>query len=292
MSEVVAKQSKEVYIGRKRKDFNMVTAGAIVGLHLLCAFAPFTFTLDALVVAIGLDLVTRLLGINLSYHRHLSHKSFKIPKWLEYTFAYCGLHALQGSPISWVRTHRYHHQYTDSEKDPHSPINGFWFSHFIWMFDTKNIRYTRGQHNNVKDLEEQLFYRFVRRTYIAHPIVLGLLLYALGGFPFIVWGMGVRVVWGYHMTWLVNSVCHGWGDQAWNTKDLSRNNRLVGILGFGEGWHNNHHAFQYSARHGLERWQIDITWYLISLLKLIRVATNVKLPTASDIQKKTFASKT
>ncbi|KAI3712060.1 hypothetical protein L1987_70609 [Smallanthus sonchifolius] len=245
----------------------------------------------AVKVAVGLDLMSRLLGINLSFHRHLTHKSFKIPKWLEYTFAYCGTQALQGSPIDWVRTHRFHHQYVDTEKDPHSPIKGFWFSHILWMFDTNNTSNMVGERNNVRDLEKQFFYRFVSRTYIAHPIALALVLYALGGLPFIVWGMGVRVVWGYHMTWLVNSTCHGSGNQTWDTRDLSLNNRWIGILGFGDGWHHNHHAFKYSARHGLEWWQVDITWYLIRLLEIIGLASDVKLPTPTDIQRKTFPLK-
>ncbi|KAK1414306.1 hypothetical protein QVD17_30050 [Tagetes erecta] len=287
-------------INRQRKakwdEFNYVTAVAVIGMHLLCVFAPFMFSWEGLKVAIGLDLISRFLGVNLSYHRQLSHKSFKLPKWLEYTFAYCGVQALQGNPIFWVRIHRFHHQYVDTESDPHTPIKGFWFSHVLWMLDTtnsSNIANTIGEenNNNVRDLEKQFFYRFVRRTYIAHPIALALVLYALGGLPFIVWGMGVRIVLGYHMTWLVNSVCHGYGDQTWDTKDLSLNNRWLGVLGFGEGWHHNHHAFKYSARHGLEWWQVDITWYLIRLLEVIGLASNVKLPTAVDIQRKALRLK-
>ncbi|XP_071689095.1 palmitoyl-monogalactosyldiacylglycerol delta-7 desaturase, chloroplastic-like [Rutidosis leptorrhynchoides] len=293
LDDAVVKRPKETYRGKKWKDLDLVTVGAVLGMHLLCGFAPFTFTWEALKVAVGLDLMIRLLGVNFSYHRHLSHRSFKIPKWLEYTFAYCGVQSLQGNPIDWVRIHRYHHQYCDTERDPHTPIKGFWFSHMTWMFDTENItKNMREGPNNVKDLEKQSFYRFMRRTYIAHPIALALLLYTFGGLPFIVWGMGVRTVWGYHITWLVNSVCHGWGDQAWNTQDVSLNNRWVGIIGFGDGWHNNHHAFSYSARHGLEWWQIDVTWYLIRFLEIIGVASNVKLPTPSDIQRRTITNRT
>ncbi|XP_071715085.1 palmitoyl-monogalactosyldiacylglycerol delta-7 desaturase, chloroplastic-like [Rutidosis leptorrhynchoides] len=289
--DLVVKQPTKIYLARNWKDFDLVTAGAVVAMHVLCVYAPFTLTWDALKLAVGLNLVSGLLGVNLSYHRHLAHKSFKIPKWLEYTFAYCGVHSLQGNPIDWVRTHRYHHQYTDSERDPHTRMKGFWYSHVLWMFDIKSVtKMTCGCSNNVRDMEKQWFYRFMRSTYIAHPIALGLLLYAFGELPFVVWGMGVRIVWGYHVTWFVNSVCHGWGDQVWNTQDLSLNNRWIGILAFGEGWHNNHHAFSYSARHGLKWWQIDATWYLIRFLEIIGVATHVKLPTPFDIQRKTFSS--
>ncbi|KAL8235381.1 hypothetical protein R6Q59_021481 [Mikania micrantha] len=185
-------------------------------MHLLCGFAPFTFNWRALMVAIGLYVVTGLLGITLCFHRNLSHRSFKLPKWLEYTFAYCGVQALQGNPIDWVSTHRYHHQYCDFERDPHSSIEGFWFSHMSWLFDTDNITkmvcflsppFTKLQHlihtfycmqygeqNNVGDLEKQPFYRFLRKTYIIHPIAFTLLLYATGGLPFVIWGM-VDMTW-------------------------------------------------------------------------------------------------
>nr|KAJ0202599.1 hypothetical protein LSAT_V11C500242590 [Lactuca sativa] len=100
---------------------------------------------------------------------------------------------------------------------------------------------------------------------------------------------GVRTVWFSHITFFVNSVCHIWGNQAWNTGDLSKNNWWVGVLAFGEGWHNNHHAFEYSARHGLEWWQIDFTWYIIQFFETVGLATNIKVPTDAQKRKKSFA---
>ncbi|KAK9078255.1 hypothetical protein SSX86_002312 [Deinandra increscens subsp. villosa] len=277
-SDVAVKRPREVFRGRKWNTRDVATAGVVAAMHLVCGFAPFTFTWRAFSVAVGLYVVTGLLGITLSFHRNLSHRSFRLPKWLEYTFAYCGVQALQGNPIDWVSTHRYHHQFCDSESDPHSPIEGFWFSHMSWLFDTDNITKRCGEQNNVGDLEKQPFYRFLRTTYIVHPIALALLLYTIGGLPFIVWGMGVRIVWVYHITWLVNSACHVWGHQ-------SLGHRWVGILAFGEGWHNNHHAFEYSARHGLEWWQIDMTWYMIRLLEVVGLADDVKLPRSTHVQR-------
>ncbi|GJY84952.1 palmitoyl-monogalactosyldiacylglycerol delta-7 desaturase, chloroplastic-like protein [Tanacetum coccineum] len=243
-SDVVVRP-KEVFRGRKWNVMDIVTASVMALMHLLCVFAPGTFSWGCLWLVFGLWIATGLFGITLSFHRNLTHKSFKLPKWAEYTFAYCGVQAIQC-----------------------------------------------GEPNNVADLEKQPFYRFLRTTYIVHPLAFAILLYALGGFPFIVWGMGVRIVWVYHITWLVNSACHVWGQQAWNTGDLSRNNWWVGILAFGEGWHNNHHAFEYSARHGLEWWQIDMTWYMIRFLEIIGVATDVKLPTTTHIQKMAFPPST
>ncbi|KAF3450890.1 hypothetical protein FNV43_RR06979 [Rhamnella rubrinervis] len=288
LSDVVVKRPRSVFLGRKWNSLDMGTAGVVWAMHFLSLFAPFQFNWGAFLVAIALYIVTGLFGITLSFHRNLSHRSFKLPKWLEYLFAYCGVQALQGNPIDWVSTHRYHHQFCDSEKDPHSPVEGFWFSHMSWLFDTNSVITRCGEPNNVGDLEKQPFYKFIQSTYIAHPIALGALLYALGGFPFLVWGMGVRIVWVYHITWLVNSACHVWGRQAWNTGDLSRNNWWVALLAFGEGWHNNHHAFEFSARHGLEWWQLDMTWYVVRLLKVMRLATDVKVPTELQKQRMAF----
>ncbi|KAJ7951905.1 putative Delta 9 desaturase [Quillaja saponaria] len=287
LSDVVVKRPRDMLFGRKWSSMDVAVAGIVSAMHLLSLFAPFQFKWGAFWVAVALYVVTGLFGITLSYHRNLSHRSFKLPKWLEYLFSYCGAQALQGSPIDWVSTHRYHHQFCDSERDPHSPYEGFWFSHIGWFFDVNYLTERCGGQDNVGDLEKQSFYRFLQNTYIAHPIALGALLYAVGGFPFLVWGMGVRIVWVYHITWLVNSACHVWGNQAWNTGDLSRNNWWVALLAFGEGWHNNHHAFEFSARHGLQWWQLDMTWYVVRFLQAVGLATDIKLPT--DIQKQRMA---
>ncbi|GAA0142703.1 hypothetical protein Leryth_001225 [Lithospermum erythrorhizon] len=272
--------------GKERKLLDIVNAFGVVTMHFLCIFAPFTFTWGTFFLSYVIALATGVLGVTLSYHRNLTHRSFKIPIWLEYFLAYCGAHALQLDPITWVSTHRYHHQFADTEKDPHSPNEGFWFSHIYWIFDTPKLEEKRnGRRKNVDDLEKQPFYRFIRRTYFLHPTALAAILYALGGFPYIVWGMGVRIVSVYHSTFLVNSAAHIWGNQAWNTGDNSKNNWWVGLIAFGEGWHNNHHAFPYSARHGLEWWQIDMTWYTIKFLEKIGLATDVKLPEEAHKQR-------
>ncbi|KAL5072896.1 hypothetical protein RYX36_011881 [Vicia faba] len=216
-----------------------IKIGILLSLNLLCLFAPFNFNWPALLIAVALGVVTGLFGITLSFHRNLSHNSFKLPKWLEYFFAYCGVHAIQGNPIEWVNIHRYHHRFTDSEKDPHNRIKGFWFSHVSWLFDTNSMVKKCGEPTNVGELEKQYFYRFVRNTYIYHILAMGALLYAVGGFPFIVWGMGVRTVVVYQITWFVNSVCHAWGSQPWNTRDLSKNNWYFNFMIYAFLWFSN-----------------------------------------------------
>ncbi|XP_022955965.1 palmitoyl-monogalactosyldiacylglycerol delta-7 desaturase, chloroplastic-like [Cucurbita moschata] len=283
--------SKEQNRGVKPMSFPKIKPPFVMFfIHFFCIFAPFQISWSAISICLILYIITGLFGITISYHRNLSHKSFKIPKLLEYLFAYCGVHALQGDPIFWVSTHRYHHQYVDTPKDPHSPIKGFWFSHFTWFLHKRDrsaneIIPKHRKWENATDLEKQTFYRFLHKTYLLHPIAVAVILYSIGGTPFFIWGTCVRTVMIQHATFFVNSVCHMWGKRPWKTNDLSRNNWWVSLLLFGEGWHNNHHAFEYSARMGIEWWQYDPGWYVIRFLQAIGVATHVKLPSQTHMQK-------
>jgi fatty-acid desaturase len=276
MSNVEVKRTRPSSFNRRWSSKDIYIAGFMTFMHTMCLLAPFTFSWSAVRLCVALSFITGMFGITLSFHRNLSHKSFKLPKWLEYTFAYCGVQAVQGDPLDWVSLHRYHHQYCDTEMDPHTPHEGFWHSHIGWLFDEKPRR-SLGR-ANVGDMEKDDFYQFLHKTYIIHPVLLSLALYALGGAPYLVWGMAVRLVLVYHVTWFVNSASHVWGTQPWNTGDLSKNNWWVAMVAFGEGWHNNHHAFEYSARHGLKWWQLDPTWWTILGLGAIGLATKIKLP--------------
>lgn len=242
---------------------------------------PMTYRPDCLALAAVMYVITGMLGITLSFHRQLSHRSFTTPKWLEYFFAYCGVLALQGDPLEWVSSHRYHHLYCETDRDPHTVNEGLWWSHMGWLLDNTATKARTGDQSNANDIAQDPFYSFIKKTYPLHPLLFACAMYAWGGLPYVVWGVAVRTVWVWHITWFVNSASHAWGSKVYKTNppDQSRNNWWVGILAFGEGWHNNHHAFQYSARHGLEWWQIDMTWYLIRTLQFLGLATNVKLPT-------------
>ncbi|XP_010545762.1 PREDICTED: delta-9 desaturase-like 2 protein [Tarenaya hassleriana] len=284
--------SDESTVGKKRafwkrwwNYWDLTRATEISYVHLLSLLAPFQFNLSALRVALGLYVIT-ILSITLSYHRNLAHRSFNLPKWLEYSLAFIGTLAGQGDPIEWVSYHRYHHHYCETQRDPHSPTQGFWFSHILWIFDTDYINQKcGGLHNNVADLVKQPFYRFLERTWIWNNVALALLLYLWGGLPFFIWGICVRKVVAFHATFLVNSASHVWGNRVWKTNDLSKNSWWIALLTMGEGWHNNHHAFEFSARHGLEWWQLDVTWYVIMFLRAVGLATDVKLPTEAQKQR-------
>ncbi|KAK9916418.1 hypothetical protein WJX75_002386 [Coccomyxa subellipsoidea] len=256
-------------------------------VHGLCLLAPFTFSWPMVGLFLGSYFITGCLGITLSFHRQLSHRSFTTPKWLEYALAYCGVLAVQGEPIEWVSSHRYHHLHTDTPLDPHSPYEGFWWSHMGWLLNNGATLERVGSRGNTADLDAQPFYRFIQRTYPWHVVGMFAALFAFGGLPALVWGGALRAVWVYHITWFVNSASHCWGYQSYKTGDLSRNNWWVAVLAFGEGWHNNHHAFEFSARHGLEWWQFDMTWQIVAALKAVGLADNVKLP--SEKQKSRLA---
>lgn len=278
------------YFNRKWLRKDMGYAAFFSAIHLGALAAPFYFTWNAFATFCVGYLITGLFGITLSYHRQLAHRSFRTPKWLEYIFAYCGVLALQSHPINWVSSHRHHHGGTETERDVHSPLDGFWWSHMGWLLDGEGT-WMRGDKSNAVDLSSQWYYRFLKNTYPLHAIVLPLAgLYAFGGLPFVFWGFFARVAWVWHITWAVNSVSHVWGFKDWNTKDNSMNNWVVGLLAFGEGWHNNHHAFETSCRHGLKWWQVDFTWYIVKLLSMVGLASDLKYPSESKMQRLSFAN--
>jgi stearoyl-CoA desaturase (delta-9 desaturase) len=248
---------------------------ATIHLVALLALFPSNFSWGGLGVAFVLYWLTAGIGITLGYHRLVTHRSFQTPKWLEYVLVFCGTLACQGGPLAWVGLHRIHHKYSDTAPDPHDSNRGFWWSHIGWMlYDNhanKDVpRYTQ-------DIAGDRFYQFCEKYFIPIQMVLGLLLYWWGGWSFVIWGIFLRLVVVFHVTWFVNSATHKFGYQSHESNDNSRNCWWVALLTFGEGWHNNHHAYQYSARHGLEWWEIDLTWMTIRLLELLGLATDVKL---------------
>ncbi|MDZ8226211.1 MULTISPECIES: acyl-CoA desaturase [unclassified Nostoc] len=260
-----------------KPQINWVNTLFFIALHIgaLFAFVPGNFSWTAVGVGFLLYWVTGGLGVTLGFHRLVTHRSFQTPKWLEYLLVFFGTLSCQGGPIEWVGTHRIHHLHSDTDADPHDSNKGFWWSHMDWL-----IHYCPA-HADVprftKDIAEDPVYQFLEKYFILIQVALGVLLLLLGGWPFVIWGIFVRIVWVYHCTWLVNSATHKFGYRSYDSGDQSTNCWWVAVLVFGEGWHNNHHAFQYSARHGLEWWEIDLTWMTVQLLQAVGLATNVKL---------------
>jgi sn-1 stearoyl-lipid 9-desaturase len=262
-----------------RLDWTMIIALTIFHIGAICAFLPGIFSWQAVGVAVLLHWITGGLGITLGWHRLLSHRSFQVPKWLEYFFALCGTLALQGGIIWWVGLHRHHHLHSDEDVDHHDSKKGFLWSHIRWMCfeipaESDIPRFT-------KDIANDPFYQFLNEYFFPLQVVLGGLLYAIGGWPFVFWGVFARLVIVYHCTWLVNSATHKFGYRNFETTDNSTNCWWVAITTYGEGWHNNHHAYQHSARHGMKWWELDITWMTIQVLQFLGLATKVKLVEAA-----------
>jgi fatty-acid desaturase len=247
--------------------------------HSGAIMALFYWSWPAVVCAIVLYWVGGSLGIGMGYHRLLTHRGYRVPKAVEYFLVTCGTLAVEGSPIQWVTTHRIHHAHTDRVGDPHTPRDGGWWAHVGWI-----LRGTAQNHDRAvlehyaSDLVKDRYYLLLSRFHLHFlpPVILALTLLAIGGWRVMLWGGFLRVTLALHATWLVNSAAHLWGRRRFETAEDSRNSWWVAMLTFGEGWHNNHHAFPTSARHGLRWYEIDFNWWGIRTLQLVGLARAIK----------------
>ena len=268
----------------------------------LTAFIPYLFSWTGVALVFVGFYVFGGLGINVGYHRLLTHRSFRCPKWLERTFTVLGVCWLQDSPGRWVAVHRLHHKHSDTRPDPHTPLVSLIWSHLGWMiFKNRNLRARRTVGKYAKDVLKDPFYMWMHRhkrwqfVYAAHA----LLFYAAGllagwvmtgtfagslqfGLSVFVWGVIVRTIYVWHVTWSANSLTHLFGYRNYETGENSRNNWFVAILTLGEGWHNNHHAHQQSARHGHRWWELDPIYYTILLLRAVGLVTDLRHPNVTE----------
>jgi sn-1 stearoyl-lipid 9-desaturase len=259
-------------------SINWVTASVMVIFHALAVAAFFFFTWKGLFIALFLWWLSASVGIGMGYHRLLTHRGYKVPRWVEYLLTICATLALEGGPIFWVATHRIHHQYSDHDGDPHSPIDGTWWAHMGWILVGKSMHHdTSTLAHYVPDLAKDKFYVWLTKYHYLPLTILGLTLLAVAGWPVVLWAIFLRTVVGLQTTWLVNSATHSWGTRRYTTRDLSTNSWWVALLTWGEGWHNNHHAHPTSARHGLAWYEVDFNWYGIWLMKKIGIARNVRV---------------
>ena len=257
-------------------EINWVTASFMMLFHLGAIAALLFFTWKAFLVAAFFWWLATSVGIGMCYHRLLTHRGYKVPKWLEYTMTVCATLALEGGPIFWVATHRIHHQHSDQEGDPHSPIDGKWWAHMGWILVGKSMHHdTTTLSRYVPDLAKDEFHVWITKYHYIPITILGFTLLATGGIPFVLWGIFARTVAGLHFTWLVNSATHSWGTRRFKTRDLSTNSWWVALVTWGEGWHNNHHAHPVSARHGLRWYEIDFNWYGIWLMNKFGLARDI-----------------
>lgn len=247
--------------------------------HILGFAALFTVTVPALVTFFVMYVITAL-GITLGFHRYFTHRAFKAPRWLEVVMALMGSLSLQGSLFEWVGHHRMHHAHSDTPKDPHNSGRGFWYSHIGWLFyvvpefdDDQNLRRFARDISHDKLLMAMSNMWFL----IGLQVFVGLIFLATMGWAGVLWGVFARLVFVYHVTWLVNSAAHMWGYRTFDAGDRATNCWWVGLLALGEGWHNNHHAFGNVAQTGYKWWEFDFTWQVIKFFRFMGWATDLKL---------------
>ena len=281
---------------------NLVTV-VVPFLGLIAAMALLWgrgFSWIQLGLMLGMYVIT-VLGVTVGYHRLFTHKAFETSAPIKWLFAFFGSLAIEGPLFKWVATHRRHHQTSDTDKDPHSPhlhgdgfvgfVKGLWHAHCGWLFEP----HTPGLQKYVADLAASPMLRAISNLFplwilvsLLIPTILGGLftmswMGALLGF---LWGGLARVFLVHHVTWSINSVCHLWGGRPFRSQDKSRNNVVFGVLAFGEGWHNNHHAFPTSARHGLAWWQFDASYMVIRAMELLGLVWKVRVPAPAALAAK------
>jgi stearoyl-CoA desaturase (delta-9 desaturase) len=287
----VARQIKQdLRMGREYQQgrINWITAVVMALFHVGAIAALFCFSWKNLAVFAVMYFFAINVGIGMSYHRLLTHRGYRVPKWLEYFITACGTMALEGGPIFWVATHRVHHQNSDHEGDPHTPRDGAWWSHAGWIISGRALHSeTALLGRYAPDLTRDKGHVWLSKYHWLPLTVSGLAQLALGAalapaghalygaVSMLLWGTFLRVTLGLHATWLVNSATHLFGTRRFDTKDDSRNSWWVALLTGGEGWHNNHHAHPVSARHGLEWYEFDINYYGIWLMEKLGLARKV-----------------
>jgi stearoyl-CoA desaturase (Delta-9 desaturase) len=273
------------------KEIDWMRVIPFILLHLSCLLIFVVgFSWIAFIVCIILFAI-RMFAITGFYHRYFSHKTFKTSRFVQLLFAMIGATAVQRGPLWWAAHHRGHHMHSDTSEDKHSPKeHGFLWSHMGWFLTKSNFV------TNTKFIRELIRFpelRIIDRFDLLMPLALSIGLFIAGyylnqyepqlntnGFQLFIWGFSLSTVMLYHATFLVNSVAHQWGKKRYETKDTSRNNFIIAILTFGEGWHNNHHHYPGSARQGFYWWEIDLTYYVLKFLAMMGVIWDVR--TVSD----------
>lgn len=255
----------------------------------------------------GVFYVITGLGITVGYHRLLTHKSFDVPNWVRVGWAIAGSLAVQGSVIDWVATHRRHHAYSDEEGDPHSPhldaadgvkgiLRGLYHAHLGWMFEPDGTEAETWApdllDNDAIVKVNRAFPWLILATFLLPALIGGLWSMSLmGAVTAAIWAGLLRMFLLHHVTWSINSICHFYGTRPFASRDEARNNIWLSVLSFGESWHNAHHAFPASARHGLRWWEFDASWITIKAMEVVGLARNIKLPSPNQLARKKLPRK-
>lgn len=268
---------------RRRLDIPVVVGLASMHILAIGACFPCFFSWSGVAIAVVLYFLTAL-GVTLCLHRLLTHGSFKTYRWFRCVLVLIATLAWEGRVLLWVGRHTIHHWFADKEGDPHSPEDGPWWAHVLWLMVENLVRDEKALLVVPKNLREDRTILFIDRLFWLPQVVLAIVLFVAGtliggwylGGSWFFWGVCVRTTFVYNFTWSVNSLAHMYGYRNWNTTDKSRNNWFVALVTLGEGWHNNHHAQPKSAMHGMRWWEFDFTYRVIQFLSLIGLAWDIK----------------
>ena len=241
---------------------------------LLVFFVPFSWGFVALWAA---SHFLRAIGLTLSFHRYFAHRAFKMNRVARFAWAFIGTAAMQKGPLWWAGHHVNHHKFADRDGDPHSPmVSGVYYAHIGWFLnDTKHD--TLAPSNPViRDFSTAPELAFLERYFFLPPVLLAAAMFAIGGFPWLVWGFCLPTMTLAHATFAINTVNHMFGSRRFDTVDESRNNPITALFAVGEGWHNNHHRYQRAARNGFYWWEFDPTWYVIRTMAAVGLAWDLQ----------------
>ena len=265
---------------RPEERINWRSSAPFLAFHALPLLA-FVTGITARALAIGVVLyAVRMFAITAGYHRYFSHRAYRVNRPVQFVLAFVGTTAAQKGPLWWAAHHRAHHRFSDTDDDIHSPQKGFWWSHVGWVLCD---RYSDTDLGAVPDLARYPELRFIDRYNAVGPWALALLTFAVGGWSGLVVGFFASTVVLWHATFTVNSLNHVFGTRRYATDDTSRNNPLLAVLTFGEGWHNNHHHYPAAARQGFFWWEVDLSWYGLRALRALRLVRDLRQPPAATL---------
>jgi len=268
-------RAKTVFSEAFGKNINLTLFAAIhVFAFLGLFFVEWSWKLVTL--CIGLYYL-RMFGITAGYHRYFSHRTYKLDRIPAFIMALIGSLSLQKGVLWWASHHRYHHKFADTEDDIHSPtVMGFLWSHCGWFLLSND--HSKVLWPYIPDLAKRYELILLERYHMVPGLVFALFLYLVGGYPAFFWGFIVSIVLCWHGTYTINSLSHVYGKRRYDTPDTSRNNWLLSIITLGEGWHNNHHAYQHSARNGFFWYEFDPTYYILFFFSIFGIVRNMKPP--------------
>ncbi len=247
-----------------------------VGIHMMGVFIVQTGIRWEWVLLALASYYLRMFAVTAGYHRYFAHRAFKTSRVLQFGLAFFAMTSAQKGVLWWAAHHRHHHKHSDGKKDVHSPIQtGFWFSHVGWIL-TKGSQ--RTDFDQVKDLARYPEIALLDRYYLIPPTVYAVLMYALWGFPGLIWGFFIPTIVLYHCTFFINSLTHMFGRVRYASNDGSKNSFLLAVLCCGEGWHNNHHYYQSAVNQGWFWWEVDLSYYILTMLSWIGVVWDLRAP--------------